>query len=326
MGNTINYFSMSSQFITEAAARRGYGFHVLLPEKNLYTVTRGDKTVLFKSSDFGYDTALGHKLADDKELMYLILAPHGFPLIPSIYLSRAEAETLDTEHLPFDYPIVTKPTDCAHGHGVMTNIRDAEGIREGVAYALHYSESGRIVLQRHISGDEYRVYVIGDRIASVIHRIPPRVVGNGIDTLGRLIERENASPERGNGYHMALSKILIDAELQNYLRTQGYSLDSVPTDGISVQVRGNSNIGTGGGYEDVTDIMCDAIKDTCIRAAQILGLHGFSGMDVLSSDISRPLEETGGVLIECNNNAGVATPREAEAILDCIFGEATPTR
>jgi hypothetical protein len=42
-------------------------------EKNLFYITGNGKKILFKSTDFGGNSALGYKLADDKELTYRLL-------------------------------------------------------------------------------------------------------------------------------------------------------------------------------------------------------------------------------------------------------------
>ena len=79
-----------------------------------------------------------------------------------------------------------------------------------------------------------------------LHRVPPIVVGNGISTLYELIENENkTNPLRQQNYSAPLSVIKINSELIDYVDKQGYSMNDVIPLHLKLQLRGNSNLGTG---------------------------------------------------------------------------------
>jgi cyanophycin synthetase len=113
------------------------------------------------------------------------------------------------------------------------------------------------------------------------------------------------------------------------LAGQGHTLDDVLPEGVSVDLRGNANLSTGGTAEDVTDLLPPETREICIRAARTIGLD-VAGIDIVCQDISQPLREQRGGIIEVNAAPGIrmhqypsrGTPRDAgAAIVDALFGE-----
>lgn len=103
-----------------------------------------------------------------------------------------------------------------------------------------------MLIEEFIEGKEYRVFVIGDEVVGVLHRVPANVTGNGKDSIRRLIEEKNQDPLRGKGYRKPLEKIKISTHEEMFLKQQGLDFDSVLEDGQIVFLRENSNISTGG--------------------------------------------------------------------------------
>jgi D-alanine-D-alanine ligase-like ATP-grasp enzyme len=79
-----------------------------------------------------------------------------------------------------------------------------------------------------------------------LHRVSPFIVGNGKSTLHELVDNENkTNPLRQQNYSAPLSLIKADSELVDYVSKQGYSLDDIIPSNTKLQLRGNSNLGTG---------------------------------------------------------------------------------
>jgi len=113
------------------------------------------------------------------------------------------------------------------------------------------------------------------------------------------------------------------------VREQGFELDAVLPAGVTVQLRSNANLSTGGTAEDVTDQLPDSTRALCIRAAQKIGLD-VAGIDIVCRDIARPLPEQRGAVIEVNAAPGIrmhhypsrGQARDAGgAIVDAMFGD-----
>ncbi len=127
-----------------------------------------------------------------------------------------------------------------------------------------------MIVQEQITGDEFRILVLFGKVILAINRIPAHVIGNGTDTIKKLIEDENASnPLRGNGYDNPIAYIPIDTEMKGYIAKQCYNLESILEEGKKLQLRGNSNTGTGGTIQDYTHLIHPEIQEICAKVAEL---------------------------------------------------------
>jgi cyanophycin synthetase len=309
----MTYWSISSQVLREEAEALGLEVEVLVPEKNLFFVRSSQKSVLFKSTDFGGNTALGKKIADDKELSYHLLERHGMPIPKTAYVNAEDVSAFDwTCFEAFRFPVIVKPVDGAHGKGVQMGIRDIAELREKLAAA--FVEYPRMIVQEQVSGEECRVLVVLGKVLLALHRIPPSVRWDGKSTVHDLIDAENnGNPMRKSEYNAPLSHIEEDEELIDFIAKKGYSLQSVLPDGMVLQLRWNSNLGTGWSARDVTDILHEDTKRLCVDVAEKFGL-GICWVDILSSDFSKPLSQTGGMILEVNATPGIWGDRELSSV------------
>ena len=98
------------------------------------------------------------------------------------------------------YPVVVKPLDGNHGRGVSLDLRTEEDVRRAYPIALDESRSRDVVVESYVTGNDYRVLVIGGKLAAVAERVPASVIGDGKLTVRQLVEKENADPRRGIGH------------------------------------------------------------------------------------------------------------------------------
>src|SRR5699024_12308654 len=63
-----------------------------------------------------------------------------------------------------DYPLVFKPTNASLGDGVVTNIDDEDELREAIFYVREELGYPDAVLEQHVEGREFRVYVVHDKV------------------------------------------------------------------------------------------------------------------------------------------------------------------
>ena len=160
-------------------------------------------------------------------------------------------------------------------------------------------------------------------------REPAQVAGDGVHSVRELIDLANADPRRGEHHATVLSKIKLDTVALAVLAEQGFTPDSLPPAGTIVLIRRNGNLSTGGTAIDVTERVHPQVAARAIEAAQVIGLD-IAGIDVVALDISRPLEEQGGVVVEVNAapglrmhldpSVGISRP-VGDAIINTIFPE-----
>lgn len=321
----MTYWSISSQVLKEEAEKLGLEVEVLIAEKNLFLVKGKDKEVLFKSTDFWFNSALGKKIADDKELTYKLLERYGAPIAKTLYLNNHDFQTFDWSKLSeFHFPVIIKPTDEDHGNGVCMNIVSIPELQKKLKSS--FSDYTKMIIQEQISGDECRVLVVLWKVIVGLNRVPPFVIGDGKTPLKELIENENKNnPLRQQNYSAPLSLIQSDSELVDYVKKQGYSMNDIISLNTKLQLRWNSNLGTGGTIIDITEILHEETKKLCVSMAEKFQL-GICGVDILSSDFAKPLSETGWVILEINSTPWIGWDRElttvntGREILKLIFG------
>jgi cyanophycin synthetase len=149
------------------------------------------------------------------------------------------------------------------------------------------------------------------------------VIGDGSSTIAELINLQiNSDPRRGTTENHPLNLIRIDSAAQIEIARQGYESDSIVPVGTKVLVQRNGNHAF-----DVTDEVHPSIAATASLAARVIGLD-IAGIDLVVGDISRPLNEQNGAIVEVNAGPSllmhikpvVGTPRPVgKAIVDHLF-------
>ncbi|HEY9725139.1 MAG TPA: cyanophycin synthetase, partial [Chroococcales cyanobacterium] len=271
-----------------------------------------------------YSGILGVELACDKEGTKQILRDAGVPVplgTVVYYLDELEAAIEDVG----GYPIVIKPLDGNHGRGITIDIRNWEEAEK--AYDVARTVSRAAIVERYYRGRDHRVLVINGKVVAVAERVPAHVVGDGKSTVQELIDLTNRDPNRGEGHDNVLTKIVVDRTSFDLLERQEYTLDTVLKSGETCYLRATANLSTGGIAVDRTDDIHPENVWLAQRVAKIVGLD-IAGIDVVTPDITQPLREVDGVIVEVNAAPGfrmhvcpsVGLPRNVAApVMDMLF-------
>lgn len=198
-----------------------------------------------------------------------------------------------------NYPVVLKPTSGSMGRGVYINLRDAEEFRKALADLRSEYKYSKYIIEQYLPGNEYRIYVVGDKVISAINRVPANVVGDGKNTISTLIKLKNK--ERKKNPYLASKPIKVDFEVNNMLERVGYTLDSVPKKGETVFLRAKSNLSAGGDPIDVTDKLTPEVKQTAVDALKALPNIPHGGVDVIVD----PNNDKKGYVLEINATAEI---------------------
>ncbi len=314
----------STRSIVTAAQARNIPFRRLNTE-SLVLFGHGRKQRRIQAAETDRTSAIAEAIAQDKEMTRLLLrsvgvaTPSGRPV--------KDADDAWSAACDIGVPVVVKPQDGNQGRGVATNLTTREQI--SIAYEAARKESPAILVEKFAPGHDYRLLVVGDRVVAAARREPAHVLGDGIHTVSQLVEQANADPRRGEHHATVLSKIKLDAIALAVLSDQGLTPSSVPAAGAMVLIRRNANLSTGGTAIDVTERVHPAVAACAVDAAKIIGLD-IAGIDVVAQDISRPLNEQGGVIVEVNAAPGLRMHLEpsvgisrpvSEAIISMLFPE-----
>ncbi|MCU0550046.1 MAG: cyanophycin synthetase [Leptolyngbya sp. Prado105] len=267
---------------------------------------------------------LGVELASDKEGTKQMLRSAGVPVPRGTvinYLDELEDAIADVG----SYPIVIKPLNGNHGRGITINITTWE--QAEAAYDAAKAVSKSVIIERFYRGRDHRVLVVNGKVVAVAERVPAHVIGDGHSTIQALIDKTNRDPRRGTGHDNVLTKIEVDRTSWDLLEQKGYDLETVLPEGEMCYLRATANLSTGGIAIDRTDDIHPENLWLAERVVKIIGLD-IAGIDVVTDDISKPLRQVDGVIVEVNAAPGFrmhvcpseGIPRNvAEPVIDMLF-------
>ncbi len=314
------YLGPSTACIVTAGTDRGIP-HIRLNDGNLVQLGYGAAQRRIWTAESEFTSAIAEGIASDKDLTKSLLKACGVPIPEGQVVNSPEEAWEAAEDIGL--PVVVKPSDGNHGRGVTLDLRKKEDIE--AAYHVAYPEGSDVMVERFIPGDEHRLLVVGGKLVAAARGEVVSITGNGRSTVKELIDSQiNSDPRRGyeEEYPLEIIDLATDTKVQLELKRQDLEADSVPAAGRQVVVQRNGNMTV-----DCTDDVHPEVAYIAALAAKVVGLD-IAGIDMVAQDISRPLHEQGGAIVEVNAGPGllmhlkpaVGAPRPVgQAIVEHLF-------
>ncbi len=268
-------------------------------------------------------------IAGDKEETKFLLNKANIPIPKGLIVNNIYSLESAVEELGF--PLVIKPVNGNHGNGATINIRTKDAALDGYRAAEKFSKT--VIVERFISGYDFRMLVVNYKLVAAAKRTPAAVVGDGRSSVQTLIDIVNSDPRRGYGHEKPLTAIKVDAIALKILEEKGLELDSVLPAGEVLFLKNTANLSTGGTAMDVTDLVHPSNVFLAERIAKIVGLD-ICGIDIQAMNLSSPIEDNGGAVLEVNAAPGFrmhidpteGLPRNVAApVIDMLFPPGVPT-
>ena len=288
----------STGSIVEEAEARGIPW-IRLNKYSLCQLGYGANQKRIQATVTSETSSIGVELACDKEDTKYLLE-QAEVLVPRGDIIGRES-SLEAACRYVGFPLVVKPVGGNHGRGITVNIKNYEDAL--VAFHAAKNVSSKVIIEKYITGEDYRLLVINNVLVAAAKRTPANVVGDGKSTIKELVDEVNKDSRRGYGHENVLTKITINDLTKTIIAAKGYTEDSVPAKGETVILKDTANLSTGGTAEDVTDIVHPSNVSMAERISKIIDLD-ICGIDIMTTDISKPLEETGGAVLEVNVGPG----------------------
>ncbi|MEH2263987.1 acetate--CoA ligase family protein [Nostoc sp.] len=304
-------------------------------EEGLMQYGFGKKHVRGVATTFNCDSHLDSEFTTRKDDCKAFLKTLGFP-VPEGDIVFTEKEALVTAR-KIGYPVAVKPVVGHKGIGVTADVQDSKEVE--FAYhralaAIPEDQLTRIIVEKSISGSDFRMLCVNGRFVAATERRPASVVGDGYLTLAELIRLENRKPARLDTPTSPMSKIQVDEAMQLYLEEQRLSLDSVIEKGRTVYLRKVANLSAGGMSIDATQTVH---ADNIILAQDIAQHFQLTclGIDVITKSLAESWKSSNFAILEINAAPGVLMhlkPSEGESvdvpshILETFFESGTDAR
>ncbi|MBS1229992.1 MAG: cphA [Proteobacteria bacterium] len=316
----------STASIVDAADDRYIPCIRLLETGNLVQLGYGAAMRRIWTAETDRTSAIAEGISRDKDMTKSLLQSCGVPVPEGREVDSPEDAWEAAQDIGL--PVCVKPVDGNHGRGVFIDLKGREEIE--MAFKVAVDEGSGVLVERSIPGTEHRLLIIGGKLVAANRGDMVKVTGNGKSTILELVaEQINSDPRRGASENHPLSLIRMDSAAKIELSRQKLTPEAIPDAGREVLIQRNAN------HEfDVTDDVHPDTAAAASLAARIVGLD-IAGVDLVVEDISKPLREQGGAIVEVNAGPGllmhlkpgVGKPRPVgQAIVEHLFPDTATSR
>lgn len=198
------------------------------------------------------------------------------------------------------YPVIVKPNSKSQGSGVCVVFNKKELNRA----LLEVFKSDKVaIVERYLPGMDYRIVVLDGEIISAYERIPLSVVGDGKNSILKLLKQKQKSfisSERDTKINFNDPRIKIK------LKRQGFFVRTVLAKGQKIFLLDNANLSTGGDSVDVTSTIHTGFKKIAVKLTKDMGLR-IAGVDIMitKGDITKNSKNCRYYVIEINAAPGL---------------------
>jgi cyanophycin synthetase len=309
----------SSLAILRAASARGIPFH-RLNRGSLVQLGEGAYQRRIWTAETDATSAIAESIASDKQLTRSMLAAVGVnvPKGRSV-VDREDAWRAAQE---IGLPVAVKPRNGNHAVGVSLDLGDRDSIMTAYDWACDVGTTKDVLVEQYIVGDHHRLLVIGGKLVAAARGQREYIVGDGVRSVTELVDELNRDPRRGENYTDLLDIVNLNESAAIVLSKQGLTFDSIPALNQKVLIRHVGDL-----IEDCTDDVHPSTRNAAVLAAKTIGLD-IAGMDLVASDISKPLNDQRGCIIEVNAGPSlgphvaplIGSPQPVgEAVVDLLF-------
>jgi len=300
--------SVYTTTITQAAQNRGIGVDVLDPVLPVFALHYNNRTVRCYNGLTDFTGGASFHLTQDKGAANRFLKKHGFH-VPSqeVYTNVKEALLF----LEQNERIVVKPVSQWGGRGVSTHVSGKAELLAAIAFAKKYSDE--ILLEECVHGTDWRMIFVNYEFVTAIQRTPAKIIGNGVDSIKRLIQKKNALAKKKDPSNI----VPFNKETERTIAAIGLTYETIPGDGAHVFVRRTTNYHTGGTVDIIGSAVGSDLIDTGKFIAKLTGIPVL-GVDVLANDNGHHH------IIELSPDLAISPPEGyivVEKFLDFLFPE-----
>ncbi|MDH3598403.1 MAG: hypothetical protein OEU26_02050 [Candidatus Tectomicrobia bacterium] len=271
----------------EATAR---GVHVTILGNHTFLMRKQGVQWYVHGSRTSLQSSIGYTVSKKKHVTKAILAQEHVPTANWVTIKTAD----DLDQLTrLTFPLVVKPSNGKGGRHVVVGVSTPEEVArlyERFEPKIDKEEGIFLLAEEMLCGHEYRILCVDYTFVGATYRKPAHVVGDGYSSIQALVEAKNAHPWRGAGHAQPLTRLSIDDTVQAVLHAQGYTVTTVPAEGVEVYLRRTANLSMGGEPWNVTHQMCAENIALCEHIARVCDLNTI-GIDLMCSSLSLPIQQ-----------------------------------
>ena len=263
--------------------------------RGIYQLGWGAQSKIIDRSSTPGDSALAPRITGDKSATTRVLAMAGLPFPINRSVKNSEDALKHAQQL--GWPVVIKPADGERGEGVTVDVSEEE-LHGAFEKALNASKNQTVLVEQQVEGVCHRIFIAGGDLLYAVKRLPIGVYGDSQRTVADLVS-DAYKKEQNRPPWMRTPIKTIDSEARTVLWSMDIDELSIPEEGYFVPLRRIETTASGGVDVDVTaDVHPENIQ-IAVEAAHLMGLE-VAGVDLITTDISRPWYESNAVVNEVN--------------------------
>lgn len=280
--DNIQAFRQTNRLICKECIKRGFEIRVPYSgSAHIYIKAETKWIHLYTSAppDTSYAAA---KVADNKYATHFLLKEANLPVLPTVIVRKKDDIAGLYDKLQEGVGrVVIKPVNGSHGDGITVGAEGIVELKKAVEHARGDSHTRAVLVQKIYENPiDIRILCIGYKFIAAVHRIPARVLGDGVHTVKELIELENQQPDRGVRYIARLGVI----DIERAIKFLGNTIHDIPAKGQWLSVMAMANYGAGGETVNITDSIPVWLKEMAETAAKTVDLS-LCGVDFLMTDL-----------------------------------------
>ncbi len=277
----------------------------------IYQLGWGVNSKIFSRSSIMDDSAIGANLSENKIVASDFVRNFGLPSPVHDVVKTYDQALVSAKKL--GWPVVVKPVDLNRGEGVAVGIETSDNLKKAFDIAYKRSNIKKVIIEKQVDGVCCRIFIANGKMLYAVNRLPKSIIADGISTVEELIEKEN----KRNSLKPPWKRTEVfpkDDEAINVIKKAGYALNTVVKKDILIPLREIESTQWGGYDEDVTDTIHPENIEIAKKAARLFNLH-IAGIDIISSDITKPWHQNGAIINEVNYSPAYGAGEIAKATI-----------
>lgn len=287
-------FCSTRKLLADEFARLGCQVKVL---DRYLLVTKGSQEICFLETESSNTSLIGWRVLKNKDSAREFFRQAGITIAEG-KLFQAQQRAAAEKYALSLKKVVVKPADGRKGIGTTVGVTNKGDFLKAWHNALAVSRKGILIEEQFTDGVEARYLVVGNKCVAVVKRIPPHVIGNGLDSIDILINKKNAL--RAQNPHLKSRLIKLTQHRVSLLNKQGYKPDSVPGRGKAVLLDSKASFSSGGDSWDITDQVHPLFKQIAERVSLVVPGLDIVGVDIIAKDHTGPPDASNYIVVEAN--------------------------
>lgn len=226
---------------------------------------------------------------DDKHLLKQKISSYGLPHALGGTFTRIKPALKLFDSL--NKPVVIKPRLGSRGRHTTTFINTPENFIK--AFKIAKQLCHWVIVEEQLFGPVYRGTIIGGKLIGVLGGSPPQIIGDGKNSIKKLIEVKNLNR------HLKQGEVKLSEHLSHFLARNNFTLETILPSGQTLDLSEKIGVAYGGTSFDATKETHPDTKEMLEKASRVIN-NPILGFDFIISDISKSYKEQKSGIIECN--------------------------